>query len=89
MKKTFAIVFLLALAVIGCGKKEASNAENAALAAELTESTMMAAKNLAAINPKHSEFYYREVLVGIIKDCLKEADPAGCVNSKASRLKYE
>jgi len=83
------IVMLITL-LAACSKEpEVSNVEKAEMTASLTESTLSLAKSLASINPKHSESYYRTMLIAIIQDCVKKSDPTSCVTSEVERLKYK
>jgi len=75
--------------VAACSKEtEMSNVEKTAIAAQLAEQSMSIAKSMAVINPSHSESYYRSMLLAIIQDCVKKADPASCLSSEIERLKY-
>jgi hypothetical protein len=75
--------------VAACSKEtEMSNVEKTAIAAQLAEQSMSIAKSMAVINPSHSESYYRSMLLAIIQDCVKKADPESCLRSEIERLKY-
>ena len=88
MKIKLMICAIAAILVAACSKEpEMSNVEKTAIAAQLAEQTISIAQSLAVINPSHSESYYRSMLLAIVQDCVKKADPGSCMSSEIERLK--
>ena len=85
----FMLFFFIAL-LAACSKEpEMSDKEkDEKIILSITEqSTRSLAKDLAVTHPKHSEEFYFDKLVAIVKDCTKKADLTACINSEVERLK--
>jgi len=71
-----------------CSKEpEISNVETTAIAASMAEDATSLAKSLAVINPRHSESYYKSMIIAIVQDCVKQADTESCLQTKIEGLK--
>jgi hypothetical protein len=88
--KKISLVFMFALVFFaGCQRQsEVNTIENARAVADLTDSTISLAKSLAIINPRHSESYYRSMLIAIIQECTKKPNTESCIKSEVDALAY-